>query len=78
MEGGKPSGSQQRAKREQDGTQVRHGEDPDGSVFDAHDSPSPDGNTITEEITSKSKDGKENTIKYVLRRVGGSASAKPA
>jgi hypothetical protein len=69
---------QQSAKREQDGTRVRRGEDPDGSVYDSHDSLSPDGNTLTEEITSKSKDGKETTLKLVLRRVGGSASAKPA
>jgi len=78
MAGGKPSGSQQSAKREQDGTRFRHGEDADGSVFDSHDSLSPDGNTLTSEITSKSKDGKENTIKLVSHRVSGSVSAKGA
>jgi hypothetical protein len=75
MEGEKPI-SQQSEKREQDGTRFRHGEYSDGSAFDAHDSLSPDGNTLTEEITEKSKDGKESTKKIVLHRV--SAIAKPA
>ena len=78
MAGGKPSGSQQSAKREQDGTRVRHGVDADGSAFESHDSLSPDGNTLTSEITSKSKDGQENTVKMVSHRVVGSVSAKAA
>jgi hypothetical protein len=78
MVGGKPSGGQQSGKREQDGTIVRHGEDStDGSSFDARSSESSDGSTITDEITAKSKDGKESKEKQVWHRVG-SASAKPA
>lgn len=73
---------QQSVTREQDGTLIRHGEDStDGSSFDARDSISPDGNTLTEETTSKSKDGKENRQKSVWHRVGGSqqhANGKPA
>lgn len=58
----------QSAKRESDGTLLRHGEDADGNSFDARDKPSDDGTTILEEVTSKSKDGKESTDKTVYHR----------
>ena len=67
MENGKEIGKQS-AKREDDGTLDRHGEDPDGSAFDARDKLSDDGNTILEEATEKSKDGKETKTKGVYRR----------
>lgn len=57
------------AKKESDGTLVRHGEDSDGSSFDASSSLSEDGNTMTDQVTEKSKDGKETTTKYVYERV---------
>jgi len=63
--------------REQDGTLVQHSEDPDGSTFEARISMSPDGNTLTAEGSSKSKDGKETRNKQVYHRVGG-ANGKPA
>jgi hypothetical protein len=76
MMNGKPVG-QQSVKKESDGTIVRHGEDStDGSTFDARGSLSPDGKTFTDEITEKSKDGKESIQKQVWLRV--SAKAKPA
>jgi hypothetical protein len=55
-------------KREPDGSLVRHGEINEAS-FDARSTMSDDGNTITDEITQKSKDGKENKSKRVYRRV---------
>lgn len=48
---------------------IRHGEISDGSTFDARDSLSADGNTFTEEMTIKSKDGKEEKGNYVWHRV---------
>jgi hypothetical protein len=48
---------------------IRHGEISDGSTFDVRDSLSADGNTITEEMTIKSKDGKEVKGKSVWRRI---------
>jgi hypothetical protein len=73
--------SKQSAKREADGSLLRHGEISDGSFFDARSKLSEDGNTILEEGTSKSKDGKESKGKTLYRRVGGSKKAgekKPA
>jgi hypothetical protein len=71
---GKPVG-QQSVRKESDGTFVRHGEDStDGSTFDARGSLSQDGKTFTDEITEKSKDGKENREKQVLHRVGKPAA----
>jgi hypothetical protein len=74
--------AQQSVTREQDGTLIRHGEDlTDGSSFEVRASISPDGNTLTEEVTSKSKDGKESRQKNVWHRIGGSqqhASGKTA
>ena len=73
MLNGKPVG-QMSVKKESDGTLVRHGEgSTDGSTFEARGSLSPDGNTFTDEIIEKSKDGKESKEKQVWRRV-----AKPA
>jgi hypothetical protein len=71
----------QSAKREDDGSLLRHGEDPDGSSFDALSKLSDDGQTITEESTSKSKDGKESKGKALYHRVSGSkkiSEKKPA
>jgi hypothetical protein len=67
--------AKQSAKREDDGTLLRHGEEPDGSAFDARDKTSDDGNAITEEITEKSKDGKESTNKTVYHRAAGAKKA---
>jgi hypothetical protein len=65
---GKPNG-QQGVKKEQDGTIIRHGDDPrDGSSFDARDSLSADGNTETSEETDKLKDGTINKQKVIFRR----------
>lgn len=73
--------AQQSAKREADGTLLRHGEDPDGSSFDARDKSSDDGKTITEEATGKAKDGKESKTKTLYRRASSPSKAaekKPA
>jgi hypothetical protein len=74
VEKGKAGTDTQSAKREQDGTLVRHDENSDGSSFDARSTISPDGNTITEAAIEKSKDGKQTNKKYVYRRVSGSTS----
>jgi len=66
--------SKQSAKVEADGSLHRHGEDPDGSSFDAYSKES--DNTITDEITSRTKDGKESKAKTVYRRVMGKTAAK--
>lgn len=68
MSNGKEIGKQS-AKRESDGSLTRHGEDPDGSSFDAHDKISDDGNTINEESTTKTKDNQETKEKAVYHRV---------
>jgi hypothetical protein len=67
MHNGKGIGKQS-ATREDDGALDRHGEDPDGTVFDARDKLSDDGNTILEEVTEKSKDGKETKTKTMWQR----------
>jgi hypothetical protein len=74
MQNGKEIGKES-AKREDDGTLVRHGEDPDGSSFDARDKLSEDGNTILEESSTKSKDGKETKTKTVYHRISGTKKA---
>src|SRR5947209_5883108 len=51
--------SKQSAKKEANGVLLRHGEDSDGSSFDAVSTISEDGKTVTDDITMKSKDGKE-------------------
>jgi hypothetical protein len=73
---GKPSG-QVSFTREQDGTVVQHGLHADGSTFEARISISPDGNTMTSEDVSKSKDGREERDTQVLHRVPA-ANRKPA
>ena len=67
MHDGKEIGKQS-ARREDDGALDRHGEDPDGTVFDAHDKLSDYGNSILEQVTEKSKDGKEKKTKTVWQR----------
>lgn len=67
MQNGKEIGKQS-ARKEDDGSLLRHGEDPDGSSFDARSKISDDGNTMTEEATEKSKDGKETKAKTVYHR----------
>ena len=61
----------QSAKKEQDGSLLRHGEEADGSSFDARSIISDDGNSMTDEITTKSKDGQETKQKYAYNRVKG-------
>jgi hypothetical protein len=68
MQDGKEIGKQS-AKRENDGTLVRHGEDPDGNSFNARDKLSDDGNTIMEETSHKSKDGQQTQTKTVYHRI---------
>lgn len=63
--------SKQSAKREDDGAMLRHGEDADGSSFDARSRMSEDGNTMHEETSEKDKDGKEWKGKSVYVRVSG-------
>jgi hypothetical protein len=65
---GKPS-DQTGFTRDQDGTLVRHTVDADGFTSEGHVSLSPDGNTVTMEYTSRSKDGKESRDKEVWHRV---------
>lgn len=67
--------AKQSAKREDDGTLLRHGEDPDGSSFDARDKSSEDGKTIIEETTAKSKDSKESKTKTLYRRASAANKA---
>jgi hypothetical protein len=51
------------------GALLRHGEDPtDGSSFDGRSVMSADGNTITDVVTMKMKDGKTTKATYVYRR----------
>lgn len=64
---GKP-GDQTFFTRDQDGTLVQHIERADGSTSEGRISLSPDGNTLTIEGTSKSKDGKESRDKQVWHR----------
>jgi|SRR5580704_2462702 hypothetical protein len=72
IEDGKPGTDMQSAKWQQDGTLLRHNENSDGSSFDARSSFSPDGNTITEAATAKSKDGKESKMHHLYRRASSS------
>jgi hypothetical protein len=51
---------------------LRHGQDPtDGSSFDSRATMSDDGTTITDVITSKTKDGKTSKMTAVFLRVSG-------
>jgi hypothetical protein len=56
------------AKKEGD-TLVRLGEDPDGSTYDYRATISSDGNSATEEMTARSKDGKETKQKTLWHRL---------
>ncbi len=72
---GKDSDDIQSAKME-DNKLHRHGELKNGSSFDAYATLSDDGNTITDEITRKDKDGKEMKSTVTYHRVsGGKAKA---
>ena len=55
--------------RDKQGALLRHGVESDGSSFDARATLSADGNTITDVITVKTKDGKTSTETTVYRRV---------
>jgi hypothetical protein len=72
MQNGKEIGKQS-AKKDDQGALLRHGEDPDGSYFDARSMLSDDDNSMTDEVTAKSKDGKESKQKYVYHRVGNAS-----
>jgi hypothetical protein len=63
--------SKQSAKRNEDGSLLRHDEDPDGTTMDALSKVSDDGKMITDEASIKAKDGKESKQKWVYRRVSG-------
>jgi hypothetical protein len=73
QQGGGDAGMQS-AKRDSDGSLLRHGADKDGSSFDAHDTLSDDGNTVNEVVTAKSKDDKETKTTSVYHRVGAETS----
>jgi hypothetical protein len=61
---------QESLKRDKDGALLRHGVDStDGSSFDARATVSADGNTITDVVTSKTKDGKTSKATMVFQRV---------
>ena len=60
---------QESLTRDKQGALLRRGEESDGSSFDARSTLSEDGNTITDVITMKTKDGKTSTETTVYRRV---------
>ena len=61
---------QESLKRDKDGALLRHGVDSsDGSSFDGRATLSADGNTITDLVTSKTKDGKTSKMTMVYQRV---------
>lgn len=61
---------QESLKQDKDGSLRRHGVNSnDGSSFDAHATMSADGNTITDIVTSKAKDGKTSKMTMVYHRV---------
>jgi hypothetical protein len=79
MSASKPVG-QASAQKEPDGSIKRSGKEPDGT-FESHVVLSPDGSTLTEEMTEKSADGKVVHQRAVYHRLGSShqnASASPA
>jgi hypothetical protein len=81
IETGKTSTSQESARKDADGGLIRHGEGSDGSSFDAKSTISADGNTITDQMTGKSKDGKASKAKYVYHRAAANSASmdkKPA
>ena len=59
---------QESLSRDKDGAVLRHGEAPDGSSFDGRATLSADGNTITDVVTSKTKDGKTTKETHVYQR----------
>jgi hypothetical protein len=62
--------SQESLTRDQQGALLRHGvASADGSSFDGRATLSADGNTITDVVTSKTKDGKTSRETMVYRRV---------
>jgi hypothetical protein len=63
------NGSGRQSVRREGNVLIRHGETPDGSTFEARESLSADGNTITGEMIIKSKDGKEEKSHSVWHRV---------
>jgi hypothetical protein len=64
--------AQESLARDKDGALLRHGVDnSDGSSFDARATMSVDGNTITDVLTSKAKDGKTSKMTMVYTRVKG-------
>jgi hypothetical protein len=73
MSAGKPIG-QANAQKEADGSIKRSGKEPDGTPFESHLVLSPDGNTIREEMTEKSADGKVVQQTLVYHRVGKPAA----
>lgn len=60
---------QESLKLEQDGSLVRRGTDNDGNSFEAHAKLSQDGNTITDAMTMKTKDGKTVPQTWIYHRV---------
>jgi hypothetical protein len=61
---------QEGLKVDKDGALLRHGVDEsDGTSFEARAVMSPDGNTITDVVTTKSKDGKTSNATMVYHRV---------
>ena len=62
--------AQESLKRDKDGALLRHGVDArDGSTFDARSTLSADGNTITDVMTQKTKDGKTSKATAIYHRV---------
>jgi hypothetical protein len=58
---------------------LRHGEDPtDGSSFDGRATMSDDGNTITDVVTVRMKDGKSTKATNVYRRTPAAKGSTPA
>jgi hypothetical protein len=60
---------QESLKRDTQGALLRHGVEADGASFDARSTLSADGNTLTDVITVKAKDGTTSTETTVYRRV---------
>ncbi len=60
---------QESLRRDKEGALLRHGVDSTGSTFDGRATLSADGNTITDVVTSKTKDGKTSKETTVYRRV---------
>ena len=61
--------AQESLSRDKDGALLRHGVGSDGSSFDGRATLSPEGNTITDVVTSKTKDSKTSKVTMVYQRV---------